>query len=193
MPPAMMASRNIACEASCGLLARRNAKRAEGDQRDGVGRPVHQVLRRAEDRSHGGDDDRRVEAKARVDAGDQGVGHRLRHGDRRHSQPGHQVAPGGDPGVAACEYFFVAGHGTNIYATSESYYGTKRVAWDEPLRGTDSNKSMHLAGPLLAQKTAGPLPLSTCRRSRYHRILLPRTTVSPARPLATHNWEEPAL
>ena len=70
---------------------------AEGHQGNGVGRAVHQVGRRPENRGHRRDDDRRIKPVTRVDPGDQGIGHRLGHGDRRHGQAGDQVPSGVTP------------------------------------------------------------------------------------------------
>ncbi len=65
---------------------------AEDDKRDGVRWPIDEVRRRAEQRRDGGHDDGGVEAVHRRDAGDLGVGHRLRQGDGGHGEAGDQIA-----------------------------------------------------------------------------------------------------
>ena len=61
---------------------------AEDDERNGVGRAVDEVRRGAEDGGDGGHDDGGVEAERRIDAGDEGVGHRLRQRHGGHGEAG---------------------------------------------------------------------------------------------------------
>ena len=61
-------------------------QRTEHDQRNGVRRAVDQIRRRAENRADRRDDNGGIKAIPRIDTGDQRIGHRLRHGDRRHGQ-----------------------------------------------------------------------------------------------------------
>ncbi len=84
-------------------------ERAEDDERDRAGRPVDQMRRRAEHRGDRRHDDRRVEPVARVDAGEQRIGHALRQrdrgdrqaGDRVGAQLGSRVVPADQPAEAA--------------------------------------------------------------------------------------------
>ena len=64
------------------LIGVEDRKGAEHHQRDRAGRAVDQVRGRTEQRGHGGDDDRRIESVARIDAREQRIGHALRQRDR---------------------------------------------------------------------------------------------------------------
>ncbi len=84
------------------LVGSEKGQGTEDHQRDGVGRTVDQVRRGAEDRGDGRHHDGRVQPEARVDAGDQRIGHRLGHGNGGHRQAGNEVSasvtPSVDPG-----------------------------------------------------------------------------------------------
>ncbi len=63
----------------------------EDGDRNGVGGPIDQLLRRIEQGADGRHHNRSVQAVLRRDIGDLGVGHRLGHGDGGHGEAGHGV------------------------------------------------------------------------------------------------------
>ena len=94
MPSCTAPTRNAsAIAAGMRSLLGNHRQRAEQGDGDGVGRAVDEQPGRVEQRPDGGHHDGGVQTVLRRQAREHRVGHRLRNGDRRHRQPGREVAP----------------------------------------------------------------------------------------------------